>query len=79
MGFEDKRNGSPNKQWMLLYLLAKNNGQISWKDYTAKLDIKKKKQLLSKALKEYFKIDDDPFFAYKNEKSYTLKLQLSPD
>lgn len=77
MCFEDRRNGAPNRQWLFLYYLAKSNGQISWKDTTARMDVTKKKQLLSKALKEYFKIPDDPFFPYKNEKSYTIKIQLS--
>ena len=30
MGFEDSRARKPNKQWEFLYLLAENNGEISW-------------------------------------------------
>lgn len=40
---------------------------------------KKQKQLLSKKLKSFFQIDDDPFYLYKKEKSYRLKIQLEED
>jgi len=34
MGFEDSRALKPNKQWEFLYLLAENNGEISWEKYS---------------------------------------------
>jgi len=77
MGFEDTRNRTPDKQWDLLNLLASKNGEISWDDPEADPQIKKTKQLLSKALRDYFAIADEPFESYKDQKSYRLKLKIS--
>jgi len=30
MGFENQKNGRPNKQWELLYSLARYRGDLSW-------------------------------------------------
>lgn len=79
MGFEDARSRKPNQQWDLLRLLAENNGELSWENSDAKDAIKKKKQLLSKSLQDYFGIENDPFFPYKEEKSYRLKITLLPE
>jgi hypothetical protein len=83
MGFVDRRNGRPNDQWELLYLLAKNRGQFSWGNnlsLTAKEQpkLQKRKQGLSKALKEYFGLKDDPFYPYQDEMAYRIKLRLMP-
>ena len=57
-------------------------GVITWEnpniDKGTKL-VKKQKQLLSDALKDYFGINDDPFFPYKTAKEYKLKIRLIPD
>ncbi len=87
MGLNDCRTGKPNKQWMFLWFLAVNDGSISWGDYKRNHclqgislnDInkfKKTKQLLAKTLKNYFKIDDDPFYPYKKEKAYRIRINL---
>lgn len=79
MGFEDSRKLKPNEQWIFLKLLSKSNGRVSWNDNLANNLIKKKKQLLADNLKKYFSINNDPFYPYKKEKAYQLKLNISPE
>jgi len=81
MGFQDDkaRPRRANKQWLFLHALAGLGGQIAWRDKQADDKVKKKKQKLSEGLREYFKINDDPFYPYKKEKSYRLKAHLVPE
>lgn len=78
MGFEDSRKLAPNTLWTLLKTLSEIGGGVSWKDNQAGTLIKKKKQLLSKGLKEYFGIKDDPFHRYSKKDGYQLKIRLVP-
>lgn len=85
MGFQDEKKKLPNKQWEFLRLLAFKSGEISWennRDLSLQQinSIKKQKQLLTEALKAYFQIyDDEPFYDYKKEKAYKIKLNLIPE
>ncbi|MDD5688939.1 MAG: hypothetical protein PHQ76_01510 [Caldisericia bacterium] len=85
MGFQDEKKKLPNKQWQFLMLLAFKNGEISWennRDLSSQQinSIKKQKQLLTEALKTYFQIyDDEPFYDYKKEKAYKIKINLVPE
>ncbi len=87
MGFNDNRKNCPNKQWWFLIILATRNGSIAWEDFEkddkiSKLSLKdinkfkKTKQLLAKSLRDYFKIEDDPFYSYKKEKAYKIRINL---
>lgn len=84
MGFEDGRTGKPNKQWALLLILARHQGEINATDTEVNSKIKKTKELLVKQLKSYFPLDYDPFWPYepylpyKEKSSYQIKLQLIP-
>ena len=40
--------------------------------------VKKIKQLLSKSLKAFFKINEDPFLPYKQAKAYIIRIKLIP-
>lgn len=88
MGFKDSRTGHPNKQWMFLWLLAVNNGSLSWEDYRTNNQLgnlslkdinkfKKAKQLLAETLKNYFEIEGDPFYSYKKEEAYRIRINLT--
>jgi hypothetical protein len=87
MGFADKRSiEKPNIQWQLLLLLAKQpvHGELMWDSENAQIKIQKWKERLSKSLKYYFGLSDDPFYPYhpygpqKQERSYKIRLQLMP-
>ncbi len=77
MGFENRKKRLPNLQWIFLEGIANNNGQIDWSDRNAKLNVKSQKHLLSKKLKQYFSIKDEPFYPYTTEDGYRLKIKIS--
>lgn len=77
MGFADKRDFTPNEQWLLFSILAKNNGSLSAGHPDAKDKYKKQKQLLSDTLKSYFSLDTDPFKTYGKKDGYSIKIGLS--
>ena len=89
MGFENQKNGKPNKQWELFYNLSRYRGDLSWTitTYRRKVDshllstpkIKKQIQRLSSTLKEYFSINDSPFYDYVKIRAYKTKFFLLPD
>lgn len=76
MGMADKRGKveKPNLQWQFLLLLAKKGGELSFKDSEADAKWVKQKELLSKKLKSYFRMDSDPFFPYLSK--YKIRLTL---
>jgi len=84
MGFKNHKNNEPNKQWEFLTALAGLEGEINWEN-NSKFSLKqigavqKQKQLLAEKLESYFGISNDPFYDYKKEKSYRIKLQLIPE
>lgn len=84
MGFKNKRTGLPNRQWELLCALASKNGRLSWENnqdlsIQDRDAIKKRKEILSKTLKQYFGLDKDPFLSYRKEKAYEIKISLIPE
>jgi len=82
MGFIDGRNGRPDQQWAFLRLLARRAGELSWENPEAGYKLKKTKELVAKALQQYFHLDYDPFYPYtvlppfKTQKSYKIKMTL---
>jgi len=89
MGFENQKNGKPNKQWELLYDLSLYRGDLSWTitTYRKKVDshplstpkIRKQIQRLSESLKQYFNINEAPFYDYVKYEAYKTKFFLLPD
>lgn len=79
MGFQDEKQKLPNKQWQFLKGLSETSGEISWDSPRATAKGKKQKQLLAETLKAYFQIGEDPFFPYKQEKSYKIRINLIPE
>ncbi|HAJ33336.1 MAG TPA: hypothetical protein DCK79_08165 [Candidatus Atribacteria bacterium] len=89
MGFENLKNGRPNKQWELLYDLSRYRGDLSWtiSTYRKKVDshplstpkIRKQIQRLSESLKAYFNINEPPFYDYVKYEAYKTKFFLLPD
>jgi len=89
MGFENLKNGKPNTQWKLLYDLSRYRGDLSWTiaTYRKRVDshplstpkIRKQIQVLSQSLKQYFNINEPPFYDYVKFKAYKTKFFLLPD
>lgn len=84
MGFQDKKTKRPDLQWKFLQILAEKGGAISWEnnyDLTKKVfdTVKSKKKTIKKRLQYIFNISSDPFYPYKKEKAYRIKLKLTPE
>jgi hypothetical protein len=81
LGFENKKNKSPDIIWDTLLLLGKHDGEITWKtkdgsgEITAKL--KKRISILRKRLKNLFGISEDPFCPYTKKGGYKAKFRVS--
>jgi len=83
MGFEDAKRKRPNLQWKLLQLLTMEKGELSWEtnlniSIKERNNIKKRVQVLSDTLKEYFQIKEYPFYPYRKEGAYKIKINLNP-
>lgn len=79
MGMQDDRSLRPNKQWVLLELLAVKNGELTWQDKEASLKVVKQKQILTDTLQEFFQLDEDPFYEYNGRhQAYKIKIVLIP-
>jgi len=84
LGFENEKSKLPNRQWELFCQLSKNQGRMSWKntDITKELmdNLKHRKKALADTLKAcFFQIDDEPFYSYRKEKAYQIKINLVPE
>lgn len=77
LGFKDRRTSSnPDQIWETLKLLAKNDGEIAWKDTDANVKLKPYIKDIRKRLKSLFNIDDDPFHSYRKVKTYRTKFKI---
>ncbi len=70
MGMANRKNGDRTKQWKLLEGFSNSRGQIDWQSGHAALNVKKQKQELSKRLRAFFGLDDDPIEWVKDTRSY---------
>jgi hypothetical protein len=78
MKFVKGNKAVPTATWNFLEALARQNGEIFPKDNEAKPAYKKQKELLTSALKAYFRKEEDPFFPYdsspeKRHRSYKTR------
>ena len=85
LGFADNRTPNLTRakaSWELLRLLAVDNGTFPLNRLNRKEKAKRKKQKqeLSKLLKKYFQIKDDPFYEInKDNIEYKIKIKLIPE
>jgi len=81
MGLANSRNGNPTVHWTLLKDFAENRGTI---DSTSPKDtpfhhMPKRKQDLSKKLREFFRLTDDPIQYLKEEGCYQCLFTIKPE
>lgn len=79
LGMADGRNARPNKQWELLRAFASGHGLLTWSTAGACRQNKKRKEYLSTALREFFRIDGDPFELTGDKKGWRAKFKLHGD
>ncbi len=78
IGFSTDK-GKPSVVWSFLKVLGKQNGEIAMTDKSANTKYKKQKQQVLDILQRYFSLDTDPFYPYKDTKSYKTKFTIFID
>jgi len=76
MGFANETNLKPNFQWKFLRDLSDDRGELSHNIALKYKNVKKTKSLLSRALRSYFKLNEDPFLPYKQVRNYKTRFNL---
>ncbi|AQT67917.1 hypothetical protein STSP2_01069 [Anaerohalosphaera lusitana] len=76
MGMINRHTGEPNRQWETLRIFAESGGLLSWKNSSASPRLKKQKQQLSKKLRKFFQIADEPIVWGKDEKCYRCQFMI---
>lgn len=79
MGFENKKALLPNIQWKFLRDLSEDRGELSRNTSLHYKAVKKTKSLLSKSLREWFNLNEDPFLPQKQVKAYKTRFNLIPE
>lgn len=79
LGMADGRNARPTKQWDLLQVFARNHGVLTWKSPDAGRKNKKRRELLARDLKAFFRIDGEPIVATDDGKGWQTIFALSAD
>ena len=76
LGMKRQDNGEFTKQWLLLKILARYGGRLTWKDRGASQKVKDHKYSLSKKLREYFQLDEDPIPWKRKEHAFETRFIL---
>ena len=79
MGMADGRNARPTKQWELLQALVRNRGVLTWKSPDAGRKNKKRRELLARHLKAFFRIDGEPIVATEDGKGWQTIFRIEAD
>ena len=79
MGMASTKNSEPTKQWELLRAFAESHGLIDWQNRFASDKLKKQKQELSKRLRDFFRLEEDPIEWVKGDKSYRCLFIIKPE
>lgn len=77
LGMASRRNGRPTRQWELLRIFAAGYGQFDWSNRQADRRHQKQKELLSKRLRAFFRIDGEPIRAAGN--GWQTRFSIQPD
>ncbi|MEO1615574.1 MAG: hypothetical protein AAFV88_06980 [Planctomycetota bacterium] len=78
MGLVDARNGRPTLQWELLRMMAAERGIYTWHSPGACRKNKKRREVLTKKLREFFGIEGDPIELTDDKKGYRTVFKLTP-
>lgn len=76
LGMKNQINGRPTQQWIVLMALAIHGGQLSWKNNKENSKLKAQKQALSKKLRQYFLLDDEPIPWKRNQGAFETRFVL---
>ena len=79
MGMANNKNGNPTLQWKLLEVFAKERGILDWNSDEANPRNQKRRELLARNLREFFRIEGDPFKMTKDGKGWQARFLISPE
>jgi hypothetical protein len=79
MGMANKKNGNPTVQWELLKTFADERGILDWSSNKAHRHNQKRRELLAANLRDFFRIEGDPFRLTDDGKGWQARFLISPD
>ncbi len=79
MGMANKKNGDPTVQWELLKVFADEHGVLDWSSNKAHRLNQKRRELLAGKLRDFFRIEGDPFRMTINGKGWQARFLISSD
>lgn len=79
MGMASKKNSNPTKQWELLEAFGEGHGTLDWSSGKADRKNQKRRELLAADLRQFFRIDGDPFRLSDDGKGWRARFFISLD
>ena len=81
MGMADGRTNPvvPDSQWALLIAFAKGRGVVRWRTTSENRKRQKHKEGLSKRLRAFFGIEDDPFEPLEDRSGWRARIRVLPE
>ena len=81
MGMADRRRNpvEPNKRWILLVDFAEGGGTVRWGSTHENRRRQKHKEELSKVLRRFFGINDDPFDLLEDRRGWRARFRVVPE
>ena len=79
MGMANKKNGDPTLQWKLLETFAEERGTLDWSSDKADRKNQKRRELLAANLRDFFRIEGDPFRLTDDGNGWQALFLISPD
>ncbi|MDF7806255.1 hypothetical protein P4E94_02320 [Pontiellaceae bacterium B12219] len=76
MGMSNQRNKKPTKQWVAFLAFAATEGAIDWNSELAATNLKSQKAALSKRLRAFFHLEDDPIYWDDSSGSYRCRFTI---
>ncbi|MCK4415099.1 MAG: hypothetical protein KAY32_16325 [Candidatus Eisenbacteria sp.] len=77
MGMVDRRDGNPTKQWKLLEAFATERGILDWTSSQADPKNQKRRENLANNLRDFFRIEGDPFRLTDDGKGWQALFRIS--
>jgi len=79
MGMANKKNSKPTVQWELLETFANEHGVLDWSSNKADRKNQKRREILATNLRDFFRIEGDPFRLTDDGKGWQALFLISPD
>lgn len=79
MGMASNKSAEPTLQWKLLQHFAEEKGVLTWDSSHADRKNQKRRELLSRALRRFFRIEGDPITLSDDKKGWRVLFSLHPE